>query len=119
MTDQAIPTDPPSPSAVAHRFGAPSAAGVPRMENVRLTAPDLARRATMAKARSRLVLTAAGFAMLFAALVLKLADATIVDPVVPKQEAQLRLPDPPPPDGSAPAAGTAYDYGPHAARASI
>jgi cell division protein FtsI (penicillin-binding protein 3) len=119
MTDQAIPTDPPSPSAVAHRFGAPSAAGVPRMENVRLTAPDLARRATMAKARSRLVLTAAGFAMLFAALVLKLADATIVDPVVPKQEAQLRLPDPPPPDGTAPAAATAYDYGPHAARASI
>ncbi len=109
------PMDPPSPSAVAHRFGAPAAAGVPRMENVRLTAPDLARRETMAKARSRLVLAAAGFAMLFAALVLKLADATIVEPMVPRPEAPMRMPDPPSADGTAPV----HDFGLHTARASI
>jgi cell division protein FtsI (penicillin-binding protein 3) len=118
MSDAALPgtpVDPPSPSSVAHRFGAPAAAGVPRIENVRLTAPDLARRDTMAKARSRLVLVAGGFALLFGALVLKLADATIVDPMMPKPEAALRLPDPPPTDGVVPA----HDFGPRAARASI
>jgi cell division protein FtsI (penicillin-binding protein 3) len=112
--------EPPSPSAVAHRFGAPPSGAVPRMENVRLTAPDLQRRALMAKTRSRLVLAAGGFSLLFAALVLKLADATIIQPTVPKMEAQLRRPDPPPPaDGVKPAAATEHDFGLHATRASI
>ena len=117
MSDQ-----PPSPSSVAHRFGAPPSAAVPRMENVRLTAPDLERRALMAKTRSRLVLAAGGFALLFVALVLKLADATIIRPELPKAEAQLRLPDPPPPataNGVTPAAATDHDFGPRVTRASI
>ena len=37
------------------------------MENVRLTAPDLERRAVMEKTRARLVLAAGGFAVLFVA----------------------------------------------------
>lgn len=112
--------EPPSPSAVAHRFGAPASAAVPRMENVRLTAPDLQRRTIMAKTRSRLVLAAGGFSLLFAALVVKLALATIIEPTVPKMEAQLRRPDPPPPaDGVIPAAAAEHDFGLRATRASI
>ncbi len=114
--------DAPSPSSIAHRFGAPPSGAVPRMENVRLTAPDLERRAIMAKTRSRLVLAAGGFALLFAALVLKLADATVIDPDVPKAEAQLRRPDPPPPpaaNGVTPVAAADHDFGLHVTRASI
>jgi cell division protein FtsI (penicillin-binding protein 3) len=117
MNDEA-----PSHSSVAHRFGAPPAAAVPRMENVRLTAPDLERRAIMAKSRSRLVLAAGGFALLFATLVLKLADATIINPDLPKAEAQLRKPDPPPPpaaNGVTPVAASEHDFGTRATRASI
>ena len=111
----------PSPSSVAHRFGAPISAAVPRMENVRLTAPDLERRAVMAKARSRLVLAAGGFSLLFVALVLKLAFATIIAPAMPKPEAQLRRPDPLPPavDGATPVAAAPHDFGLRATRASI
>ena len=63
---------------------APRAAdAVPRMENVRITAPDLQRRAALEKTRRRLVIAAAGFTVLFAAVVGKLADATIVLPLMP------------------------------------
>ena len=113
---------PPSPSSVAHRFGAPLADAVPRMENVRLTAPDHDRRGVMAKMRSRMVLAAGGFGLLFATLVVKLADATIFQPMLPKQEVQLRKPDPPPPPtgpGVTPVAAAAHDFGLRAARASI
>jgi cell division protein FtsI (penicillin-binding protein 3) len=89
----------PDPAAPARRFGAPRDAAIPRMEHVRVTAPDLARRATMEKTRGRLVLAAAGFAALFGLVVLKLADATVVRPVLPKVVAQHRA-EPP-----APAAG--------------
>jgi cell division protein FtsI (penicillin-binding protein 3) len=53
------------------------------MENVRVTAPDLARRAALEKARSRLVIAAGGFTVLFAAVLGKLALATIVMPLTP------------------------------------
>ncbi len=53
------------------------------MENVRVTAPDLARRAALEKTRSRLVIAAAGFVALFSAVLAKLALATIVMPLVP------------------------------------
>ena len=55
------------------------------METVRVTAPDLDRRAAMEVTRSRLVLTAAGFLALFLAVVLKLADATVIQPVKPRR----------------------------------
>jgi cell division protein FtsI (penicillin-binding protein 3) len=79
------PAAPPPGSAPAHRFGAPRESGVPRMENVRVTAPDLARRAALEKTRSRLVFAAFAFGVLFAAVVGKLADATIIRPVHPKE----------------------------------
>jgi cell division protein FtsI (penicillin-binding protein 3) len=70
-------------SAPARRRGAARADAVPRMETVRVTAPDLQRRAALETTRSRLVLTAAGFLVLFLAVVLKLADATIIQPLRP------------------------------------
>ena len=54
----------PSPSSVAHRFGAASGDAVPRTEHVRVTAPDLERRAAMERTRGRLVLVAIGFGVL-------------------------------------------------------
>ncbi|MBV9812397.1 MAG: penicillin-binding protein 2, partial [Acetobacteraceae bacterium] len=65
------------------------------MENVRVTAPDLARRAALERARGRLVFAAFGFAALFCAVVAKLADATILHPVEPKHEFVARRPPPP------------------------
>jgi cell division protein FtsI (penicillin-binding protein 3) len=67
------------------------------METVRVTAPDLQRRAALEKTRARLVMAAAGFAVLFGAVAMKLALATVLDPVQPKPVAQMRKPEPPPP----------------------
>jgi cell division protein FtsI (penicillin-binding protein 3) len=66
-----------------HRRGAPRADAVVRMEHVRVTEPDLKRRAALEKTRGRLVLAAIGFAVLFLAVVAKLADATILQPLMP------------------------------------
>lgn len=74
---------PPPHAAPAQRFGAARGDAVPRMENVRITQPDLLRRRAMEKTRSRLVLTAFGFGLLFLAVVGKLTDATILQPVAP------------------------------------
>src|SRR5579875_879861 len=63
-----------APGAPAHRTGAARADAVPRMENVRVTAPDLKRRAALERTRSRLVFASIGFAALFCAVLLKLAD---------------------------------------------
>ena len=97
------PATPPS-SSIAHRFGAAPADTVPRTEHVRVTGPDLDRRAAMERTRGRLVLVAAGFAVLFGAVMLKLADATIINPLKPRMEAQIRRPEPPP---AGPTAGPA------------
>jgi cell division protein FtsI (penicillin-binding protein 3) len=67
----------------AHRRGAASADTVPRMEMVRVTEPDLQRRNALEKTRNRLVYTAFGFALLFVAVIAKLADATILQPLAP------------------------------------
>src|ERR1700710_1525920 len=67
----------------AQRRGATRTDAVPRMENVRVTAPDLARRAALEKTRSRLVIAAGGFTVLFAAVLTKLALATIIWPMAP------------------------------------
>src|SRR6195952_4979419 len=91
--DPVPPPDSPSPDSAplnggkngrpAHRRGASRFDAVPRMENVRVTAPDLARRVALEKTRSRLVITAGGFTALFAAVLAKLALATIVMPLAP------------------------------------
>ncbi len=89
QNDPAEDPNTPDSNSVARRFGAPREAGVPRIENVRITAPDLARRATMERTRGRIVIAAVGFSALFAALGLKLAVATVILPMQTKiQEAK-------------------------------
>ena len=106
----APPPDGPPPGVPTHAFGAPRWGAVPRMENVRITAPDLARRAAMQKTHRRLAWAALGFAVLFLAVAIKLADATIVQPVKPRAPAPvLALADQP--DKPSP--------GPHIKRAMI
>jgi cell division protein FtsI (penicillin-binding protein 3) len=91
MSDPSDSVPPPdSPPLNGGRFGRPTprtGAGrldtVPRMENVRVTAPDLARRSAMEKTRSRLVIAAAGFLIMFTAVFGKLTLATVVMPLPP------------------------------------
>jgi cell division protein FtsI (penicillin-binding protein 3) len=82
MSD-APPPDSVPHGAPAHRSGAARADAVPRMETVRITRPDLERRGALEKTRNRLVYTAFGFALLFIAVIAKLADATILQPLAP------------------------------------
>jgi cell division protein FtsI (penicillin-binding protein 3) len=77
------PANQPPPGAPAYRRGAARADAVPRMETVRLTAPDLKKRAAMEKSRRRLIFAAGVFGVLYLAVVLKLADATIIQPLAP------------------------------------
>jgi cell division protein FtsI (penicillin-binding protein 3) len=67
----------------AWRRGAASGDAVPRIEMVRVTQPDLQRRSALEMTRGRLVYTALGFGLLFLAVVAKLADATILQPLSP------------------------------------
>ena len=88
---------PAAPSAHEPPPGAPrprpSAAPT---QTIRVTAPDLARRATLEKTRARLLLAAGGFGILFLAVVVKLAGATVFMPLASKRLERLtRLPDPP------------------------
>jgi cell division protein FtsI (penicillin-binding protein 3) len=91
MSDPNDPVPPPDSPPLnggrfgrpAHRRGASRSDAVPRMENVRVTAPDLARRAALEKTRSRLVIAAGGFTVLFSAVLAKLALATIISPMAP------------------------------------
>jgi cell division protein FtsI (penicillin-binding protein 3) len=53
------------------------------METVRITQPDLQKRGALEKMRNRLVYTAFGFGLLFLAVIGKLADATILQPLAP------------------------------------
>ncbi|MGA3400496.1 MAG: penicillin-binding protein 2 [Acetobacteraceae bacterium] len=83
-----LPPEPDSPPRNAygrpvHRRGAARSDAVPRIEHVRITEPDLQRRAALEKTRGRLVLAAIGFAVLFIAVIGKLADATILQPLMP------------------------------------
>jgi cell division protein FtsI (penicillin-binding protein 3) len=91
MTDPTDPVPPQDPlPSRAGRFGRPMprvgasrSDAVPRMEHVRVTAPDLTKRAAMERTRSRLVIASGGFSVLFAAVLAKLALATIVTPLAP------------------------------------
>ncbi|WP_052388639.1 peptidoglycan D,D-transpeptidase FtsI family protein [Belnapia moabensis] len=84
---------PPSPDqAPAGRPRGASLAASPSRALVRIAAPELARRAQMEKTRGRLVIAAGGFAVLFGAVTLKLAFATLIDPLTPKPRAAVRMP---------------------------
>jgi len=52
---------------------------------IRVTQPDLARRAQLDRSRPRLLLAAGGFTLLFGAVALKLAIATVLDPAQPRR----------------------------------
>src|SRR3954466_12993552 len=81
--DDAPPADFVPRGTPAHRVGAARGDAVPRMETVRVTQPDLLRRRALEKTRNRLVYTSFGFGLLFLAVIAKLADATILQPVAP------------------------------------
>lgn len=74
----------------------------PRVEHVRVTAPDLARRAALVKLQKRLVFGAIGFTLLFGVLAGKLIDATVINPVKPDpaalaaQQPETNITIPPP-----------------------
>ncbi len=125
------PDAPPPPGAFGARpvLDRDQSAGSYSVHHVRVTAPDLARRAVLEKSRSRILLAAGGFAILFGAVAIKLAGATVVAPMSAKRVLDRdRLPDPiaasAPTDPNAPAttpAGTPVaqaapppaDAGPH------
>ena len=83
MSDATPPPDYVPRGTPAHRSGAARADAVPRMETVRITQPDLLRRGALEKTRNRIVYTAFGFGLLFLAVIAKLADATILQPLAP------------------------------------
>ncbi len=90
------PSDAPPP---AQRRGAPRNGATPLVENVRVTAPDLLRRAALEQSRSRLLIAAGGFMLLFGGVVAKLASATVLFPMLPVLKAEVPVVQPiPPPD---------------------
>lgn len=80
---------PPPPDAAPAGRALPSATAVggrPAGSSlVRITQPELARRAQLEKMRSRLVLAAGGFALLFGAVAARLTDATLLSPIEPRR----------------------------------
>ena len=83
-----IPRPAPSPDSVApgapaRRFGAPIAAAVQRIENIRLTRPDLDRRAALERTRTRLLFSSGVFAFLFLVVIGRLSWVTVIAPRVP------------------------------------
>jgi cell division protein FtsI (penicillin-binding protein 3) len=78
--------DAPPPDATPNNPWGPRPrrdSGLPQGETVRVTSPDLRRRAAMEKSRSRLVAVSAVFLLLFLAVAAKLADATLINPMKP------------------------------------
>lgn len=55
------------------------------METVRITAPDLARRAAVARSHRRIAVAIVFFVGIYAAVAAKLTDATVVQPMLPNQ----------------------------------
>ena len=97
----------------------PPAHHAPFVTTVRVTAPDLARRAVLDRARGRLLVAAGGFGVLFIAVMVKLAGATIIVPMLPKRADPMARLAPPTLDGEAtPAFAAVPDTGPRT-RASI
>jgi cell division protein FtsI (penicillin-binding protein 3) len=96
---------PPEPdSAPASNYGLHRAAAVedaPRAL-VRVTQPDLMRRAILEKSRGRLVIAALGFTTIFGVVAIKLALATVLNPADGRRAAALSRP--PAPAAEAPVA---------------
>ena len=80
-----IPRPAPSPDSVApgapvRRAGAPISAAVQHVEHVRLTRPDMDRRAALARTHKRLVVSSLGFAVLFVVVLGRLSWVTVIAP---------------------------------------
>ena len=75
----------PPPAPDAPPAGRPLGAERPRTDIVKVTRPELARRAILARTRTRLILAASGFGVLFGAVALGLADAMVFDPAEPRR----------------------------------
>ncbi len=111
---------PPEPNAPARRFGAPHAAGIPRMETVRVTAPDLARRAAVARSHRRLTIAIVAFVALYLAVAGKLLDATVLQPMLPPRSLVTSdVPKLPPPSSAYAASPAALSVTGHTHRAPI
>jgi len=83
-----IPRQPPSPDSPApgvpsRRFGAPDAGAIPRVETVRLTRPDLERRAALRRSHRRLAVASGAFALMFLMLMGRLSWVTVIAPRLP------------------------------------
>jgi len=76
---------PPAPDAAPASRAYPDAPVSATRNLIRITQPDLARRAQLDRTRPRLLMAAGGFALLFGAVALKLAVATILDPAQPRR----------------------------------
>jgi cell division protein FtsI (penicillin-binding protein 3) len=63
---------------------------------VRVSQPELVRRAVLERTRTRLLLAASGFALLFGAVAARLADATLISPVAPVRLAAMVRQNTPP-----------------------
>ena len=88
LTDAPPPSDSPPLNGggygrPARRRGAAPNDTVPMVETFQVTEPDRHRRAALEKTRGRVVIVAGGFAVLFLALIGRLAMVTIVDPKQP------------------------------------
>ncbi|HWT09913.1 MAG TPA: penicillin-binding protein 2 [Roseomonas sp.] len=97
---------PPKPDAApASTYGlrrpAQTADAAPRAL-VRVTQPDLMRRAILERSRGRLVIAAFGFSAIFGAVAIKLALATVLNPIEARRAAALSRP--PAPAAEAPVA---------------
>jgi cell division protein FtsI (penicillin-binding protein 3) len=87
------------------RPGAPERGATLRVEQVRVTGRDLARRGQIEKAHRRMVIAALVFGGLYVTLALRLAYATVIHPVRPAAAVlaamQPQLDETPPPPGRA------------------
>ncbi|WP_245216918.1 peptidoglycan D,D-transpeptidase FtsI family protein [Neoroseomonas nitratireducens] len=95
------PPDPRAAPPAVSMLRRPAEAEAPRAL-VRVTQPDLDRRAILDRSRGRLVIAAFGFSALFGAIALKLAFATVLNPAEPRRAAALSRP--PQPAAEAPVA---------------
>lgn len=73
------------PASDAPPAGRSVGAERPRTDIVRITRPELARRAILKRTRSRLIVAASGFGVLFGAVAFGLADAMVLDPAEPRR----------------------------------
>jgi cell division protein FtsI (penicillin-binding protein 3) len=75
----------PPPASETLPAGRAIGAERPRTDIVKITRPELARRAILKRTRSRLILAASGFGVLFGAVAFGLADAMVLDPAEPRR----------------------------------